>query len=120
MIALLPFGLAWFSLNFYTGSVRKLDLIIKDIKMTGKISQGTLKYDKFFNNTDKGITDSTFITHLIFFIPKRKSNEDLYKNKIFMEQLMTVKLYRLFYKIVVINFITIFSFLILMWNLFDR
>jgi len=120
MIALLPLGIAWLSLNFYTGSVKKLDLIIKDIKLTGKVSQRTLKYDKFFNNTGQGIIDSTFLTHLIFFIPKRKSNENLYKNKTFIDQLMIIKIYRWFYKIVLINFIVIFSFLVLMWNLYGR
>ena len=88
----------FFSSQFYTGSVRKLDLMITDIKEKGEVSFNTLYFNTFFNNNKLDRFNLSTITHLYFPIPGKNKEPQLYANEYFLMQLKKVLLYRRIYK----------------------
>ena len=92
--------LFFFSLHNYTGSVKKLDLIIHDIRTLGQPRKEVLQFDKFRNSQTLDPYRMSTFTHLFYFIPKRTQTEELFNNRYFLDQLSIVKLYRNIYKIV--------------------
>ncbi len=109
------FAVTLFSLNFYTGSVKKLDLIIEDIRKNGEPSFDVILFDKFFRSKNLDPTRMTIITHVFFRIPNIKEEPNLYNNAYFIKQLNIVQIYRRIYKYVfafwILNLIAIICIL---------
>ena len=109
-------GIVLASLNYYTGSVKKLDLMIEDLNKFGFITQNTLLYDKFWNNNTNGYFDISFISHMFYVIPSEKNYPNLYQNAVCLKKLKTVQRYRNFYKL----FLMFFFIIIVIALLFIR
>ncbi len=103
-----------FSLHYYTGSVKKLDLIIKDIKSLGNPREEVLKFDKFYNPQGLDYLRMSTFTHLFYSIPKKTKEPLLFSNGYFLEQLSTIKLYRSIYKIALCIMVLDIAFIIMM------
>ena len=103
-----------FSLHYYTGSVKKLDLIVKDIKAFGNPRKEVLKFDKFYNPQGLDYLRKSTCTHLFYSIPKKAKEPLLFSNDYFLEQLSTVKLYRSIYKIALCLIALAIAFIITM------
>lgn len=103
-----------FSLHYYTGSVKKLDLIIKDIRALGKPREVVLKFDKFYNPHGLDYFRISTFTHLFYSMPKKNKEPFLYNNRYFLEQLTTLKIYHSIYKILFCLVILDIAFIITM------
>lgn len=120
MLAGILICLFFFSLNFYTGSVKKLDLIVKDFRTFGYVRNEVLKFDKFFKRQKFDNHGLSLFTHLFYRIPQNPQNSLLYTNQDFIKQLNIVNLYRLAYKIALAIFILDVCFIALMIYLFGQ
>jgi hypothetical protein len=120
MLAGILICLFFFSLNFYTGSVKKLDLIIKDLDSLGFVRNEVLEFDKFSNRQKFDNYGLSLFTHLFYRIPRPSQNSILYTNQDFIDQLSIVNFYRLVYKIVLLILILDLSFIAIMTYLFGQ
>jgi hypothetical protein len=120
MLAGLLICFFFFSLNFYTGSVKKLDLIIKDLQALCFVREQVLKFDKFSNRQKFDNYGLSLFTHLFYRIPKKSENSLLYTNHDFIDQLSIVNLYRLVYKITLVILILDVCFIALMIYFFGQ
>ncbi len=109
-----------FSLHFYTGSVKKLDLIMTDIQTLGSPRKEVLKFDKFTNRQNLDRYGLSLFTHLFYTVPKKTQKPLLFNDIHFTEQLSTVKLYRSIYKIVLLTIILDITFIIIMTKLYGQ
>jgi hypothetical protein len=100
LVGILTLCLFIFTLHYYTGSVKKLDLIIKDIRTLGSPGKEVLSFDKFYNPQGLDHLRLSIFTHLFYSIPKKNNEPLLYNNNYFLKQLSTVSIYRSIYKIV--------------------
>ena len=110
----LTISLFVFSLHYYTGSVKKLDLIIKDIRAVGNPTEEVLKFDKFYNPQGLDFLRMSTLTHLFYSIPKMTKEPLLFNNNYFLKQLRTIKLYRSIYRIVLCLIVLDITFIITM------
>jgi hypothetical protein len=120
MLAGLLICLFFFSLHSYTGSVKKLDLIAKDLSVFSFVRKEVLEFDKFFNRQKFDNHGLSIFTHLFYSIPQKHQNQQLYNNQDFIEQLSIVNLYRLVYKIGLLIFLIDVSFIALMTYFFGQ
>lgn|GEM_PF-2579187 len=107
-------GAYFFTSQFYTGSVKKLDLMIEDIQQKGEVSFKVINFDKFLNSQGLDPMRFSSITHLFFTIPSKEKMPQLYSNEYFLKQLSIVLIYKKVYKlarwILLINLTTICIF----------
>ena len=88
-----------FSIHYYTGNTKRLDLIVEDILKFGEVRKEVIEFDKFFN--DNGLDPlrlSTF-THIFYIIPSKKKHSELYENYYFNEQVDYIKNIWFVYKV---------------------
>ena len=109
-----------FSLQYYTGAVKKLDLIVKDIRGLGFPSKEVLEFDKFIYPQGFDPYRLSIFTHLFYTLPDKTKEPELFQNEYFLEQLSAVKCYRNIYKVVLSFLMLDVAFIIAMIFLFGQ
>ena len=114
------FVLALASIHHYTGSVKKLDLMIGDIRLSGKVSGVVRTFDKFFSENGLDPFRLSTITHLFYHIPRESKEPALYDDPDFLAQRFYVLTYRKIYRYVTIILLMDMSFIITMTQLYGQ
>ena len=86
-----------FSIRFYAGICRKMDLIAKDIAQYGEPRQKVIYFDSGRRNTELDSVSGSSLDYLFWKAPKKDRYPELYKNPHFYAGWVAYKAYRRFY-----------------------